>query len=577
MDKYTGSQQSREELYESIKQDIDSLIQQINSFEKIRLLGGIGGSINGGIQFLKPTLPNIIETSIEYAESIALALDNDPGLPIPDAENISGILGSLKSVREKYIEYISTENNVTKYTALEQQLRAKVIEKTLTVRGESYDVLVEEVFLELYDQHRDFFLKHYGFAPEAILDTIDYIEEGVKANQILVKQEHQIFLKWFKQQDMKRLAREYGSGNPFLPSIAYQKETGKRPSFKSIDEQFRFVESELTDEQIHILRTLSIQFGENKGFLDPRFPGWPLNDSVVNRKPILFDTQTSSYYCFSTRILHRNLFNITEGLIERADKAYYENVYRSKKQKGKSTYFGQKVFQLFSHIMPSYPIYTNLKYERDGEMDVLIVGRKYTYLVEVKSGSLTNEARRGAIDRLRTDLKKLIQEAATQAARTEEFIRSNPAPSFRLEKNQILEIDKNKPTIKIIVSFASITGITNQLANLAKMGFVSDQHDFPLAISIFDLMGISDVFENNEADFLDYLQARVLLYTEENLIVDDEMDFLGLFLSRDFKKVIKTLKRGERVQIGSEHRNKLDIYYQALYGNKPVKKPKRII
>lgn len=570
------SLEERNEFFEAIKQNIDNLVEDINSFEKIRLLGGLGGSLNGGLKVLTPTVPNIIETSIEYAISIALGSENDINLPTPSAEDIGKIFGQLREIREQYIKYIYTENNITKYTGLEQKLRTKVIEKTLTVRGEGHQVHIEEIFLEMFGLHEDFLLKHYKFSPSDILNIIDYTEDQVTANQILVKEEHRDFLRWFKAQDLKRLARQYGYGDPFLPSKVYQIETGHRPRFKEVQDQFRFVENELDGEQANVIRALSLQFGENSAFLDTKIPALPLKDTLTISKPILFDSKTSSYFCFLPKVLRRNMFNIAEGLIARGDEKYFNEVYRGKKSRSKSAYFESKVFQLFKRIVPHYAIHSNLKYDVNDELDILIESKSYIYLIEVKSGSLTNQARRGAIESLKGDITKLVGEAAFQTARAEAYILYTTEPSFRINKGEIFSVNKSKSVIKIIVSFASINGVTNQLSELAKMGVISDMYQLPLMLSVFDLMVLADIFDDDENGFLEYVNVRVALYKTDNLVVDNELDFLGLFLSRTFKKVSKAVNRGEHVVVGAEHRNKLDIYYKALYEGKSTKKPRKI-
>lgn len=561
----------REKLFNEIKEDIETLIDTINSFEKIRLLGALGSVLFEDIKHTRPKLPNILETSVEYALSIALSSPNNRMAIIPSAESMLDVLAKLEKVREKYMEYIVSEVNTSKYEISQQLLRKSVIENTLTVRGDNYKIHIEEVFLELFKEHIDFFLENYGFDPQTILETVYYIEDGIYTNQVIVKEEHKKFLNWssgLKEEDRIRHRMIYGNrtGDPFLLSEIYQRDTGIETRFKSVDEKFKFIDDEISPRQKRVIEQLSLRFGDNEEFLNPKFKALPLNDSLVSSKPILYDDINCSYYCFSTKILHKNLFNIAEGLIKRADRGYFDNIYLGKGIKARSTYFENKVAELMSKIIPNHSIHTNLKYkigEDEYEIDVLIETGNHIYLVEVKSGLYSNEARRGGVDSLTTDLSTLVGYSAAQVSRTENYIK-NQEHLFYAKKRNPFTVDINKSIIKITVSFDSITGVTNQLYSLKELSILQDNNTFPLSISIFNLIVIADVFGNNEQEFLNYIEARLPLYKEENFIIKDELDFLGLYLSRDFRKTIKKFEREKKIILSSNYRSKLDNYCVGL-------------
>ncbi|MBC7749814.1 MAG: hypothetical protein H7Z76_14785 [Methylotenera sp.] len=215
-----NNKEERVKLFNEIKEDIETLINTINSFEKIRLLGALGITPFNNIQHTRPTLPNIIETSIEYALSIALSSPNNIKSIIPSAENMLDVLGKLEKVREKYMEYILTEVNTSRYENSQQLLRKSVIENTLTIRGENYKIHIEEVFVELFKEHTDLFLENYGFDPQTILETVYYIENSIN-NKVIVNQEHKKFIKWLKglkKEDKKRHEIIYGNriGEPLF-------------------------------------------------------------------------------------------------------------------------------------------------------------------------------------------------------------------------------------------------------------------------------------------------------------------------------------------------------------------------
>ncbi len=80
----------------------------------------------------------------------------------------------------------------------------------------------------------------------------------------------------------------------------------------------------------------------------------------------------------------------------------------------RADYLERESLRLFKHALRSADVYHSLSYEivQDGvrkqtELDGLILFDATLFLVEMKSGSLTTQARRGSKDRLKRDLKRL--------------------------------------------------------------------------------------------------------------------------------------------------------------------------
>jgi hypothetical protein len=187
----------------------------------------------------------------------------------------------------------------------------------------------------------------------------------------------------------------------------------------------------------------------------------------------------------------------------------------------------------------------NLKYRFDDkadeyESDIIIETSDFLFLIEVKSGSFSNSARRGGQHELKNDLKEFIGKAINQTSRTESYLLNSDNPLFYINSKSHIYFDKKKKIIKIAVSFASIIGVTNQLYDMSELGIFEKSDNIPLAVSVCDLMVITDVFSSNLEGFVDYLMERTSLYFNKNILIEDEISFLGLYLSRDFKGLSKS-------------------------------------
>lgn len=110
-----------------------------------------------------------------------------------------------------------------------------------------------------------------------------------------------------------------------------------------------------------------------------------------------------------------NLPLIFEGSLEE-EKQGQTRVWQ-KYQKQKAQYAENMIYEHFSQLFPKKDIHRNLKYTYQGEeceVDLLVSYDNKIFIVESKAGSFTEPAKRGAIKRLKADLRKLIEEAYQQ-------------------------------------------------------------------------------------------------------------------------------------------------------------------
>ena len=72
------------------------------------------------------------------------------------------------------------------------------------------------------------------------------------------------------------------------------------------------------------------------------------------------------------------------------------------------------------------------KGELEAELDGLILLDTAVFLVEAKSGTLTEQARRAAKKGMKHNVERLIQEAYAQASRAKDYVQSSDKSTFRL-------------------------------------------------------------------------------------------------------------------------------------------------
>src|SRR5262249_4858116 len=89
-------------------------------------------------------------------------------------------------------------------------------------------------------------------------------------------------------------------------------------------------------------------------------------------------------------------------------------------------YLEDEVAHLCKHAFPGSDVYRGLLWQdangREGETDVLVLFDAIALIIECKSGRISKPGRRGAPERLQTEIRKLIEDAAKQSERFGEFL-----------------------------------------------------------------------------------------------------------------------------------------------------------
>jgi hypothetical protein len=335
-----------------------------------------------------------------------------------------------------------------------------------------------------------------------------------------------------------------------------------------------------------IAKELSLSFGENEEFKKPeKFKYEILNKTKIYHQPIV--EYDGDYYLFNVNSWARNLFRITQNLLKRADLEHYNAKFLgSSSFDSRDNYIERKVRSLFEKMLPDVSFYSNPKYTYieseidlkcakaiDGnyELDILGISDKATYLIEVKSGEVGEDAKRGALSSIKSDLTNIIGDAVCQSYRASRYVENTPDCAFTLaDKSVVLPVNRTN-LIKISVSFSYAGTIISSLTLLQEFGVVDKNAAFAWTVNIYDLFVFSDLIES-EDQFLDYLSKRLPLYKDERLASVDEINMLGFYFSEDLKIHAKYKDAG-LLQF-SGYGKPIDAYYQTG-GAKPSKNKKK--
>ncbi|MEO7536475.1 MAG: hypothetical protein ABIU30_21615 [Ferruginibacter sp.] len=575
---------------EEIKTKIRKVVDLINSYDKIFVLGGIASIASNKMITIQDDNSDA-ETAMEYAQSIAMATDNSNKGKRPDSSTLDKIYSLLTSIRSDFQYYYGFEHlNATK-SKIESDIRFKMISESLLIRGEGYMCHIKELFKDMFSLHDDFFQKHYGFKSNDIIRTFEQLESSFTLRVASPIGEPHPFLE-FKLNQWK--IQTQGNGN-YPEDFAKQNpgiivEEGKLRIYPiSYIEYFDKLYGirHFDDKQKSVVKALSLKFGENKVFTEHSVYE-VINESKIFTYPIVED-ENGNFYLFSMNIAARNYFGIAMNLIRIADSSYFSKSFQgSRIAIAKDNFMEQKVKELFQRMLPGVQFYKNVKYNypntnvglkctnaADGnyELDCLGISNDATFLIEVKSGILSDKAKRGAILSLQSDLTKLIGDAICQSFRAFKYVTETSDPSFITEEQKKIGLHNKENVYRISVSFSYVGSLISSLSKLQQFGVIEPGAEFGWVINVHDLMVFSEIIDS-EFEFIDYLNKRLPLYKDERLHNVDETALLGLYYSDDLK-IDKQFEKSTSVQLDSRsYLDEIDAYFD-FNGPRPRKQIKK--
>lgn len=566
-----------------IESRVERAIKIFEEYDNLKLLGGL--AYNQIAAQFNPSDDGLSEITLELGLSFSVAIDGNSAKE-PAPKIINELIDCLIDIRHGYNGYVMTENVTGKYSEIESKLRFKTIMEALYIRGDGYTQHIYSIYKELFSGHDEFLFDKYGFKSSDILNTILQLEDSFCCRLILPNglphpANHSRFVQWSetKTEDEivnygKHFIDFYGDENPDLIIQDTKIHGYGIDQIETYPDLFKI--RFRTETHKKVASAISQKFGDNSEFLNPKFKGLPLNDSLTFTKPVI--EYDDNYYLFAFALPTRNLFEITEKLIKDADQDYYIEKYLGNKySKSRDNYLELKTAELFKKIIPNSDSHLNLKYKPgdtdesgnliETELDLLIVSERANYLIEMKAGGLSAPSRRGALKSLSGQLKETVGYGAYQSYRALKYIISSETPTFYDKANEIT-LDKTKKTFRITVTMEHLADLIAYMYDLKELGVIESDVDFAWTCSVFDLLIFSELIDS-EKDFIDYLEKRIPLYQRPELNFHDEIDILGYFFEHDLEFDEELIKGLMSFQL-NKYSAEIDSYFE-----KGSIKPKR--
>ncbi|MDD5510538.1 MAG: hypothetical protein PHI12_07005 [Dehalococcoidales bacterium] len=547
------------ELEKTIPQRADQLRRQLKAYNSFDVIANVVfQNLFVNPEQYKEYSHEGLQFVVEYTTLLCL-MDafSEGGNPSEQAPlDLGNIQNTVKGILNDTLLYAAAihinPDNPNPPTLLEK-FQYQSFSRNLTVRNPGYSHQQTEVLRALFsfEPVGNWMKAYLGFEIEDVLGFIEAIERIMngrlserRKQAIESKKEIRREVRLFSQGKLNdsKYPKEMLSGLAKLSEKKMLKRVKHMLTawvFFGLGATFSFTAEELAKESGRDVETtgrflacFSIGFGE----VSPEFV-WPSPTHPLRLRPIVH--HGGRYICAATALLLWGAKATIEELLNPASAKAINKDYSvwEKFQKHRANYLVSEGVRLISEIVKYGKDYRNLRYRveendqlKDTDLDGLVLYDRHAFLVEGKAGVLTEPTKRGAPDRMVSDIRKLIVESHAQAIRADKYITINPQPAFQLPDGQELRIDKQNLDTNFLVTITlepldTFAPVLYQVAELGVFG----EGRLPWAVYLLDLKVIAELIEF-PSQFIHYLNQRLRINELANIEAFDELDWLGYYL-----------------------------------------------
>jgi hypothetical protein len=235
-------------------------------------------------------------------------------------------------------------------------------------------------------------------------------------------------------------------------------------------------------------------------------------------------------------------------------------------------YLERKSIEVLGTVLPGGFSDENIEWTAkndSGEIDGLLMYGEATLIVQCKAGSVTAPTRRGAIPRMKSDLEKLVADAAEQHFRLQNALNNRGTSDLGLGSSFAPCLSPLR--FDLIVTLEDLTPYVNETAKLARFGTLQPDRPYPWVVSLADLMLICHLLQGPE--LIHYICRRIKIGNIGNISAHDELDWVGHYISEGlyFDDIMTSQEIEYRL---TSYTDPFDAYFFALEGGRAKHTPK---
>lgn len=398
------------------------------------------------------------------------------------------------------------------------------------VRGESYQHQLRDILIDIYSAHDSWFVKKLGFTIDQALNISESI---ISEYNRRINLEKELSIKKAK----KYIKDQVKSGNIIKDEEKFLTQIGCYYFFGESDRILSFTLGQLVKFSGYskdICKSYLSRLSQKFGYKNPRFPHTlehakvaPWDYKTLYEKPII--SYKKKYYVPLPSLFYEVLFHtFYYDLI--GDDQYWNSG-------GSKTYANsleEKTAEYLGRIFPKECIFLNPEYPNGEELcDVLVLFDRYVLVFQDKTKRMQHESSIGTnIEKLKEDISKGIKSAFNQAIKAKDYLESDKPVKIKVKGGEIIVDSRQISNIyPISVTLDSYQNFTTRFSNTNSILKVFEEGKYPWSVSLSNLGTISEIV-NSPAQFLHYIYRRLTVEKTSFHLYADEIDLLGLYLSR---------------------------------------------
>ena len=480
--------------------------------------------------------------------------------------------------------------NTTDIDLPDDEKAVKLVQKlmrdtTRVIRNWGYFSQVKRIVCELYSPFDAKLLRTYGFSISDVINIFDTILSDVeskwtthrqtlehlfraseKDKEMLVKNYH--FLIGHGKEEADQFIRNFNIENMFWEAIAtliishYDLRLSGLYTVSSSDLAQSLSLTE--DRVIAILDEYSLCWGALNEYDTEDFH---LSNPVCTKPVIKLDHER--YFCALPTSFFSFVIPCLESLLSRFESAVSNR---------RAEYLESKVVEIVKTRFPSSSIKRNFKWFYDGttyETDLIIFIDSFALLIECKSGKITSPALRGAPDRLRNSIQKLLVAPNLQSLRLKkrlEFLSSNPDEADRIRDEIGYDLNKVHKIVRASVCLEDFGPIQSCLQQFKGTHWLPADFEPCPTMNLADFEIIFDILEH-PVQILHYLMKREMIEASVNYN-GYERNLLGWYLTTLLD--IGDVEHNVQINLNGTS-SSLEAYYDSADAGVVINKPKPAI
>jgi len=285
----------------------------------------------------------------------------------------------------------------------------------------------------------------------------------------------------------------------------------------------------------------------------------------VWEKPLV-KLDNSKYFC----VLPQGFFSFVIPCMEVVLSPFAHDV-----SERRAKFLESEVVEIVKRRFPASNIKRNFRWVEDGttyETDLVAFIDSFALVIECKSGRVSPPALRGAPDRLRSHIQKLLIGPNVQSSRLKtriEVLSSNPKIADPIRQEIGYDLSRVHKVVRVSVCLEKFWFIQSNLKQLEGTGWLPTDFVPCPTMNLANFETVFDILEH-PVQILHYLMKREAIETSVCYLAD-ELDLLGLYLTTrlDIGNV-----KPDVVSNWVGKSDLLDTYYNSLDAGVTLPKPR---